>query len=155
MQVGCFLLTLSLQLNVGNFNCFSDQKSYPRRGWTTRGVSRKLWPSLPLAPPPTTAIMLRMSIPLLRPAIKCITISCLPFGSIFFHALHPLFDIMCSCWGPHYLPHSLGMSWPPCLSSLFHNSFHNGLVTFLYSLHSHINLSSSISPADGAHQAKS
>ena len=106
----------------------------PRRGWTTRGVSRKLWPSFPSALPPTLTSKLRMSIPLLRPAINCITLSHLPFESICFQAPHPLFNILCSSGGPHYLQHSMRTSWPYCLSFLFLNSFHNGLVTFLYSL---------------------
>ena len=93
------------------------------RGWITRGVSRKLWPSFPSVPPDTSTSMLRMSVPLLRPTINCITTSCLSFERIFFHAPLPLFDIICSGGGPHLLHHSVGMSWPLCLSSLFCNSF--------------------------------
>ena len=127
----------------------------PRRGWTTRGVSRKPWPSVPSAPPPTSASTLTMSIPLLRPVISCITLSHLPFGSIFLHAPHPLFDIICSFRYPCHLCCYPGMSWPPCISSLFHISFCNGLVTFLYSLHGCIHLGSPPGPVGGAHQAES
>ena len=90
----------------------------PRRGWTTRGVSRKLWPSLPLAASTTLTSMLRMNMFSLRPVVNCITTSCLPFGSILFHASHPLFVITCSGWGTCYHCHSAGTSWPPCLCSL-------------------------------------
>ena len=127
----------------------------PRGGWTTRGVCRKLWPSLPSVLHPTSTSKLRMSIPLLMPVINCIALSHLPFGSIFFQAPHPLFDVICSCRGPCYLDHSVGTSWPPCLSSLFHNSFHDGFATFLYSLHGCLHLSCHTSLSDGASQAES
>ena len=71
MQFGCFLLTLLLWLNVGNFDCF---------------------PNVPSAPPPTLASILRMSVPYLRPAINHIGLSCLPFGSMEGHiwrSVHP------------------------------------------------------------------
>ena len=85
--------------------------------------------------------LLRMSISLLRPLINCIIISHLPFRSILFHAPHPLFDVICCGGGLHYLCHSVGMSWPSSFSSLFHNCIHNGLVTFLYSIYSHLKMS--------------
>ena len=102
----------------------------PRRWWTTRSVSRKQLSSFSSVPPTTFTSMLRMSTFLLRFMINCVTISCLLFGSIFFQAPHPLFNVICWSGGLHYLCHSVGTSWPPGLSSLFHNSICNGLVTF-------------------------
>ena len=96
----------------------------PRRGLTTLSVSRKSWSSLPSEPPTTSASMLRMSVSLLRPVFNGIAISSLPLGSILFHTLHPLFDIIYSSWYPG----------PPDLSSLFYNSVQNDSVTLLYSI---------------------
>ena len=109
VMVGCQELWLLTWLEIPS----------QRRGWTTGGVSRKLWSPLPSVPLPTSASMLQMGIPSLRPAINLISLSCLPFRSIYFHPLHPLLDILCSSRGPHYFCHSTGTSWPPCLSSLF------------------------------------
>ena len=126
-----------------------------RRGWTTRSVSRKLWPSLSSAPSTTLTSMLRMSVSSLKPVINCNTTSHLPFGSILFHVLHPLFDIICSGEGLCYLHHSAGISWPPCLSSLFHNCFCNVSAIFLYGIYGCLYLSCPMSPTDGACQAES
>ena len=134
---------------LGTLNTSQIKTPTSRRRWTTRGVSRNLCPSLPSVTPPNMASSLRMSILSLRPAINCITLSCLPFGSIFFHALHSLFNIICSCRGPLYLHHSVGTSWPPYLISLFHSSFSYGSVIFMYSLHGCIHLNSPKSPTDG------
>ena len=105
----------------------------PRRGWTTRGVSSKLWSSLPSAPSTTLTSMLRM-----RFVCPDLWLTTFHFSPPFFkHTLphqHPLFNITCSGRGLHYLCHSLGTSWPTCLCLLFHSSFHNGSVTFLYSI---------------------
>ena len=76
--------------------------------------------------------MLRRSICLLRPVISCIALSHFPFGTILFYSSHPLFNIICSCWGFHYLCHSAGTSCPPCFCPLLQNSFCNGSATFLY-----------------------
>ena len=60
------------------------------REWTTRGVSRKVWSSLPSVPSTTLTSILRVSIFPLRPVINHITPSHLPFRSVLFHAFHPL-----------------------------------------------------------------
>ena len=113
----------------------------PRRGWTTRCAPRKLWSSLPSALPTTSTGMLRMSVSSLRPVENCIAISHHYFGNIFFHASHPLYNVIWHGEGPHYLCHSVGTSWPPGLSSPFYNSVHNGSATLLYSIFGHLYLS--------------
>ena len=57
-----FLWTLSPWSTTGNFDCFSDQNSHPRRGQTTRSVYRKLWSSLSSASSVILTSRLRMSI---------------------------------------------------------------------------------------------
>ena len=91
---------------------------FPRRGWTTRSVSRKLCFSLSSTLSTTLTSMLRMSISSFECMITCITISCLHFASIFFQAPHTLSNVVCCGGGPGCIHHSLGTSWPPCLSSL-------------------------------------
>ena len=149
MLVDCFLLTLSLWLNAGNFDHFPNQNSHPRRGWTSRSVSRKPWSSSPSAPPTTLTSTLRMSISLLRPVMSHIAISCLSFGFILFHASHPFFCVIGSSRGPHYLHCSMGTSWPPGLSSFYHNSIQDGSAAFLYSVYGHLYLSCPTCPIDG------
>ena len=127
----------------------------PRRGWTTRSVSRNVWPSLPSVPPTNLTSTLRMSISLLRPAINCINISCLPFRCILHHTPQSLFDVISHHQSPHYLHHSLGMPWPPSLSSLFHIGIHNCSATFLYGIYCCLNMNCPASPIEGAHQAES
>ena len=122
----------------------------PREGWTIRSVFRELW-SLPLVPTSTLPSMLRMSVPLLRPVINCIILSCLLFESIFLHALHPCPYIICSSGGLCYLCCSAGTFWAPCFCSLFHYSLLNDMVTFLHYLYGHFYLSCSACSADGAH----
>ena len=48
-----------------------------------------------------------------------------------------------------------GCPGPLALVLFFHNSIHNGLVTFLYSIYGHLYLSCPTSPIDGACQAES
>ena len=50
---------------------------------------------------------------------------------VFFWALYPLFNVVCCGGGPHYLHHSVGMSWPLGLSCVFHNSICNLPVEYL------------------------
>ena len=127
----------------------------PRRGWTTRSVSRKLWSSLSSAPRTTLTSTLRTNIFLIRPVINCITTSHFQYGNTFFYAPHPLFNVLCNSGGPQDLHHSIGMSWTPSLSFLFHNSIQDGLVALLCSIYLHLYLSCPTCPIDGAHQAES
>ena len=78
-----------------------------------------------------------MSVSLLSPMIIYIAIPHRDFGSLFLQALHPLFNVVCHCGGPVCLYCSSGVSWLPCLSSIFHNSICKGLTTFLHSAYCH------------------
>ena len=68
---------------------------------------------------------------------------------------HPLFNVVCYSGGLSYLHHSMGTSWPPGLSSLFHYSIHNSSVTLLYGNYSCLYLCCPTSPIDWACQAES
>ena len=110
--------------------------THPRRRQTTRSVSRNLWSSLLSASSTTSTSMLRVSISLFKSTITHITISCLHFGSIFFQAPHLLFNVVCCGGVLGCLSFSPGAFCSPGLSSLFHNSICNNLVTFLHSIYS-------------------
>ena len=106
-----------------------------RRGWATRRFSRKLLSSLMSLPSTTSTSTLRMSVSSLKSMIAHVTISQLHFGPLL-PGLHPLFQCVCCSGGPGCFCHSPGASWPPGLTSLFHNSICNSSVTFLHSIYS-------------------
>ena len=87
----------------------------PQSGLPPRGVPGNVWSYFSSVPPTTLTSMLRTSVSSIRPAINCIANSCLHFGSIFFHAPHPLFNVICHGGGPCYLHHSRRLPGPLAL----------------------------------------
>ena len=125
------------------------------RGRSTGSVSQQSWGALSSTSSSTSTQMLRISILLLNPRITHFFFSQLYFGSIFLQVSHLLFDVVCCCGGLVCLCCSSGVSWPPGLSSPFHNGICNGSTTFLARTHHHFHLSLSLSPIDWAIQVES
>ena len=140
---------------LGTSIAFPIRTPTPRRRWATRRVSRKSWSSLSSMSQTTSTSTLGMGTSSIRSMIACITISLFPFGGFFFQAPHSLFNVVCCGGGLNCFHHSSGASWPPGLSSLFHNSICNSSVTILHSTCSCLYLHHSLSPINWACQAES
>ena len=154
MLVSYPLQKLWLWLNARSSDCFPSQNSHPQKRVNHQ---KCLWGTLVLCALGATFYLSQYTENEHSFAEACNQLHC-PFSPTLQKHLLP-------CSASILLHHmqlkgsSLPSSFPggmlaPCLSPLFHNGFHDGLATFLYSLHGCIHLSGPTGPAYWAHQAE-